>query len=190
AAAGSPGLALALAPIPQAVLVRERIIRQHADQHTADRRTRHGASASLMADGAELDAALRGALVGSEVDEGVDATPTTRKPAARGRAAGGSHSSSRPEPAERRRAARQVLAIWREVGRDLAVVTGHAGGRVRHLGVLEELDAAAPSIAQAELVAFLDRLDGWSAALEAYASPELVLDGVLISWPTVNTAAA
>jgi len=190
AAAGSPGLALALARSPDAVLVRERIVRQLADLLTADRRTRLGASTSLMADGAELDTALRGALRlgGAEAE---DAAPPARKPASRGRAAaGGSRSSLRPEPAERRRAARQVLAIWREVGRDLAVVTSRAGGRVRHLGILEELDAAAPSIAQAELVAFLDRLDGWSAALEAYASPELVLDGVLIAWPRVRAAAA
>jgi hypothetical protein len=70
------------------------------------------------------------------------------------------------------------------------VTTGRAGGRVRHLGILEELDAAAPSIVQVELVTFLDRLDGWAAALEAYASPELVLDGALLSWPRASASAA
>jgi DNA polymerase-3 subunit delta' len=188
AAAGSPGLALALARSPAAVLVRERIVRQLADLLTGDRRTRLGASASLMADGAELDAALRGALAGAETADTVDALPPGRKPPARRTAT--SRASSRPEPAERRRAARQVLSLWREVGRDLAVTTGRAGGRVRHLGILEELDAAAPSIVQVELVTFLDRLDGWAAALEAYASPELVLDGALLSWPRASASAA
>jgi len=83
-----------------------------------------------------------------------------------------------------------VLAVWREVGRDLAVLAGHAGTGVRHVDVLEELCSAAPSVSSAELVAFLDRLDGWSAALEAYASPELVVDGALISWPRARARAA
>ncbi len=188
AAAGSPGLALALARSPDAMLGRDRIVRQLADLLVADRRTRLGASASLMADGAELDNTLRGALANSEA-ESPEATPA-RKPAARGAASRPSRTASRPEPAERRRAARQVLAIAREVGRDLAVVTEGAAGRVRHLGILEELQVAAPSIAPAELIAFLDRVDGWSAALEAYASPERVLDGVLLSLPRARALAA
>jgi DNA polymerase III delta' subunit len=189
AAAGSPGLALALARSPDAMLVRDRIVRQLADLLLADRRTRLGASASLMADGAELDNALRGALANTDTDA-PEATPA-RKPPARGRAAtGSSRAASRPEPAERRRAARQVLAIAREVGRDLAVVAEGAAGRVRHLGILEELQVAAPSVAPADLIGFLDRVDGWSAALEAYASPELVLDGTLLSLPRARALAA
>ena len=187
AAAGSPGLALALARDPEAMLVRGRIVRQLADLLVADRRTRLGASASLMADGAALDAALRQAL--TETDAADDPPEPVRKPARRA-APKTSRGSSRPEPAERRRAARQVLAIWREVGRDLAVVVGHGPARVRHLDVLEELTAAGPSVPPTELVAFLDRLDGWTAALEAYASPELVLDGALLSWPQARAAAA
>jgi hypothetical protein len=69
------------------------------------------------------------------------------------------------------------------------VVTDHGPARIRHLDILEELTAASPSIARAELVGFLDRLDGWSAALEAYASPELVLDGALVAWPVARRAA-
>jgi DNA polymerase III delta' subunit len=191
AAAGSPGRALALARSPEALLVRARMVRQVADLLAADRRTRLGASTSLMADGAVLDAALRGALADGDPADDVPAGTAGRKPATRGRsnpAAG--RSSARPEPAERRRAARQVMAIWRDVGRDLAVAAGHGRGRVRHLDILEELEAAAVSVPPAELLAFLDRLDGWSAALDAYASPELILDGVLLSWPLTSPAAA
>jgi DNA polymerase III delta' subunit len=177
AAAGSPGLALALARDPEALLIRDRIVRQIADLLGADRRSRLGASASLMADGAALDMALRGALTAGSDDERPQ--PGRRAPTRTTR----SRASARPEPAERRRAARRVLALWREVGRDLAVAVGQAPGRVRNLDVLEELTAAAAHLASGEVVAFLDRLDGWSAALDAYASPELVLDAALLSWP-------
>jgi len=37
-----------------------------------------------------------------------------------------------------------------------------------------------------QLVAFLDRLDGLAAAIDQYASPELVLDDLLLRWPHTN----
>ena len=184
AAAGSPGLALALARSPESLLLRDRIVRQIADLLTADRRTRLGANASLMADGAALDAALRGALAGEPEDQ--PQTPVKARTTRSGARPAAARPSARPEPAERRRAARRVLGIWREVGRDLAVAAGHAPGRIRNLDVLEELTSAAVSIDAGSLVAFLDRLDGWSVALDAYASPELILDGTLLAWPRAH----
>jgi DNA polymerase-3 subunit delta' len=189
AAAGSAGLAMALARSPEALLIRERIVRHISDLLSADRRSRLGASTSLMADGAALDAAVRGALVADEDEP----SPTGGRARTGTRARTGSgtaRAAARAEPAERRRAARLVLAIWREVGRDLAVMTGHAGGRIRHVEVLEELAAAAASIQLADLVTFLDRLDGWTAALDAYAAPELIVDGALLSWPLTRPVAA
>ena len=53
-------------------------------------------------------------------------------------------------------------------------MVGGARAGIRQLDLLEELDAAAPAVDGDELVAFLDRLDGLGAAIEAYASPELV----------------
>lgn len=76
-----------------------------------------------------------------------------------------------------------MLATWREVGRDLAVVIGGARPRIRQLDLLEELVAAAPLVDGGELLSFLDRLDGLGAAIDAYASPELVLDDLLLRWP-------
>ena len=81
-----------------------------------------------------------------------------------------------------------MLATWRDVGRDLAAVIGGARTGIRQLDLLEELDAAAPLVNGAALVTFLDRLDGLVAAIDAYASPELVLDDLLLRWP--RTAAA
>ena len=95
----------------------------------------------------------------------------------------GPRRARRPQPAERRRAVRRVLATWRDVGRDLAVVVGGARTGIRQLDLLEELDAAAPRVDGTELVDFLDRLDGLGAAIDAYASPELVLDDLLLRWP-------
>ena len=75
------------------------------------------------------------------------------------------------------------MATWRDVGRDLAVVVGGGRAGIRQLDLLEELDAAAPLVVGDELVSFLDRLDGLVAAIDAYASPELVLDDLLLRWP-------
>jgi len=75
------------------------------------------------------------------------------------------------------------MTTWRDVGRDLAVVVGGARAGIRQLDLLEELDAAAPLVVGDELVSFLDRLDGLVAAIDAYASPELVLDDLLLRWP-------
>ncbi len=89
----------------------------------------------------------------------------------------------------RRRAARRILATWRDVGRDLVVAAGGARPRIRQLDLLEELDTAAPGVEVDQLVAFLDRLDGLDAAIEAYASPELALDDLLLRWPRTPVAA-
>ncbi len=40
-----------------------------------------------------------------------------------------------------------------------------------------------PLVDAGQLVAFLDRLDGLGAAIDAYASPELILDDLLLLWP-------
>lgn len=171
AAAGClPGLALALASRPEAMIIGDRLARTLLDLLAADRRTRLAAVGGLLSDGMALDAALRGGE--GESDEA---------PASRG--------SKRPQPAERRRGATRVLGAWREVGRDLAVVAGGGRGEVHRLDLLEDLQAAAPLVERGPLVAFLDRLDGLGAAIEAYASPELVLDDLVLSWPRTERAA-
>jgi DNA polymerase III delta' subunit len=122
-----------------------------------------------------------------------------RRPAARSPASGprgatptkaaASRGPRRPEPAERRRAAQRILLTWREVGRDLAVVASGGRAGVRQLDLLEDLEKAAPLIDRVRLLRFLDRLDGLTAAIEAYASPELVLDDLLLAWPRPAVAA-
>ncbi len=186
ASGGLPGVAIALSRSTDALLIRDRLARQLADLLGADARTRLDVAASLMADGAALETALAGQPPDAETDGEPPAAAPRRRTASTSVIP--RPATRRPQPAERRRAARQVLATWRDVGRDLAVVIGGARLRIRHLDLLEELDAAAPLVDGGQLVAFLDRLDGLGAAIDAYASPELILDHLLLLWPRTRAA--
>jgi DNA polymerase-3 subunit delta' len=156
AAGGCPGLAITLADQPDAVLARSRISRTLLDLIEADRRTRLKAAGDLIKDAAGIDAAMRGQV-----------------PSA----------SARLQPVERRRAIHRILEIWRDLGRDLAVAAQTGGRGVRDLDQLDELLALGPRVDQAALRRFLDRLDRLMVAIEGYASPELTLDALLLSWP-------
>ncbi len=61
---------------------------------------------------------------------------------------------------------------------------------MRDLDLLDESLAAAPRLDLAELRRFLDRVDGLGLAIEGYASPELVLDSLLLDWPRLSASAA
>jgi DNA polymerase-3 subunit delta' len=161
ASAGRPGLARRLVGDPEAVLARARISRTLLDLVEADRRTRLAAAADLVTDAAGFDAALRGEMA----------------PASR-----------RLQPVERRRALQVIIEVWRDVGRDLAVAACVDGRAIRDLDQLEELTAVAGRIDAVFLRRFLDRLDRLSLAVEGYASPELTLDALLLSWPRPSRA--
>jgi hypothetical protein len=91
--------------------------------------------------------------------------------------------------AERRRAAIALVGVWREVARDLVVVGLGEERRVRDPSLLDDLQAAARRIgddAPAAVGRFLRRLDGAGELLEANVRPELVLDGLLLGWPTAT----
>ena len=159
AASGRPGIARALSGRPEALLARARIGRTLLGLVTADRRTRLGAAASLIAEAASVDAAMRGTVA-----------PT----------------AARLEPAERRRAVLVCIDAWRELGRDLAVAasaTDDHGQGLRDLDQLEDLLALGPVTDRTALRAFLDRLDRLMYAIEGYANPELTLDHLLLAWP-------
>jgi DNA polymerase-3 subunit delta' len=156
AAGGRPGLAIRLAGQPEAVLARDRISSTLLGLVDADRRTRLGAAADLVADGAALDAALRGEV---------------------------GPSSKRLQPVERRRALHVIIDVWRDLGRDLAVAAATGGRGIRDLDQLEELRALGERVDPGALRRFLDRLDRLMLAVEGYASPELTLDALLLSWP-------
>lgn len=184
---GRPGVAIALSAQPESAIVQARLARQLLDLLAADRRTRLAAIAELVAAGALLDAAARATpTTDPESLDGEAATPTARTRTPRRVATA---SSTKPQPAERRRAALRVIAAWRDVGRDLAVVARGGRREVRQLDMLEDLEAAAAGLDSAALVAFLERLDRLGAAIEEYANPELVLDALMLAWPQPGRAA-
>jgi DNA polymerase-3 subunit delta' len=174
---GRAGTAMVLARDPDALLWRASLARQLIDLLRADRRTRLGSIGQLLADAAPRDVQASSAAP--------DPEPNRRAPTGRGTPA-----SRRPLPAERRRAAQQVLAAWREVGRDLLVVAEGGRSELKMLELLEDLAQVAPGIDRSALVRFLDRLDGLAAAIEAYANPELALDDLVLAWPRGDGAAA
>jgi DNA polymerase-3 subunit delta' len=108
---------------------------------------------------------------------------------------GGGDPSNDDEPrdtrapaSERRRAAMTLVSIWRDVARDLAVAGLGDERLVRDSALLDELRAA-HGISTAALAAFLERLDRSGELIDANASPELVLDVLVLSWPRRPRAA-
>ena len=172
-AGGRPGVAMALAAQPEASVVQSRLAGELLDLLGADRRRRLAAPATLLADAAEL---LR-ATAGRPDDE--------EKPR---RAAGA--SAAKVSPQERRAAAAQLLALWREVARDLAVATRGGARELHQLELLDEMAAAGRVVDPAAAAHFLDRLESVSRALDAYANPELAVDALLLAWPSVRPQVA
>lgn len=173
-AGGRPGVALRLAADPEAVLVYSRIARTLLDLTDAGRRRRLSCQAELLEDGARL-AAAASALPGDAADDGE-------------RSASGK-AGRRISPAERRVAVTQVLAVWRDVARDLAVAAQGGRRELRLHDLLDELVAAASGVDVARAAGFLDRVEAMSRAVDAYANPELALDALLVEWPQRSQAA-
>jgi DNA polymerase-3 subunit delta' len=169
-AGGRPGVAMALAAQPEATVVQSRLAAALLDLIDADRRRRLAAPAELLADAVELLRATAG-----RADD--DDPPARRSNAAK------------VSPAERRAAATQLLAVWRDVARDLAVATRGGAREIRQHELLDELSAAGTKVDPAHAAQFLDRLEAVSRAIDAYANPELAVDALLIAWPRARRAA-
>ena len=182
-AGGRPGAALALAQRPEAVIAQERLARTLIDLLAADRRRRLGSQADLVADGAVLAAAASGTY-----DESQTADDEARPPVPAGkqrapRAVGERSAARRPSPAERRTAVAHVVAVWRDVARDLAVAARGGRRELRQHDLLDELTGSGETVEADDVARFLARLDSTGRALDAYANPELALDALLLDWP-------
>jgi hypothetical protein len=84
--------------------------------------------------------------------------------------------------AERRAAALALVAIWRDVVRDLALVRLGEPGDVRQIDLLDDLEAAAQLLPQGFAATHLRRLDVAGERLEGNVSPELVVDALALGW--------
>jgi DNA polymerase-3 subunit delta' len=187
---GRPGVAMAYARAPEAAAIRDEIARSLLDLLSVGRARRLAAARELLARAKDLAEALVGPAAPS--------TPS-RTPAARRVEAAASDDAADPAeaspvgkaaPAERRRAARYLLSIWRDLARDLAVVG--VGGRraVNDVALLEEIEAAASRLPVGAGTAFLVRLDAVAELVAGNVSPELAVDVLVLAWPHPGRAAA
>ena len=174
-AGGKPGVALAYAAAPEAVVARAEIGRTLLDLLAASRARRLSVLRQLLADAATLAAMLHG-------DARADAAAV-----AAASVDGDGLAVKRAPVTERRRAALVLIDVWRTVARDLAIVRDDPQ-LVREVGLIDDLATAATGLPHGAASAFLDRLTRAGELLEANVSPELVIDGLALAWP--HTAGA
>lgn len=202
-AAGRPGDAVAMARSPEAITIRAEIARTLLDLAQATRADRLRIGRDLLARAGALGAAVR---AGAAVATGDDGAGTARKGTGRGRkaeappaepAGGGGEPSAdsadgtlpavRIPAAERRSAALGLVAIWRDVARDVALMAMGDAAAVRAPDLLEELASASESMPPGFAADQLRRLDIAGERLEGNVSPELVIDALALGW-TVRPA--
>jgi DNA polymerase III subunit delta' len=206
-AGGRPGVALAYARSPDAVLARTEIARSILDLLGASRSRRLAGARELLASAAVVAAALGD---GATLPSGDETTPPGRargprrgvrparavEPAAA--PAGDIVVEGEAEPAgpgrkasaaDRRRSAAQLIDIWRDVARDLAVVKLGQPGQVRDTALLDDLSAAAERLDPATAPRFLARLARAGELLEVNVGPELLVDDLVIAWRPRGAAA-
>ena len=191
---GRPGVALAWARVPEAVVARDAVARTLFDLLAQPTAVRLAAARDLVAAGG----AVGGALAGRDNAElsaprsgrrGSSARaappPATASPAAADNpeAADGAAIARRAPVAERRRAVSQVIEIWRDVARDLALAQLGNASAIRDVALLDDLGAAAGGLPPGAAAAFLVRLTRAGELLEANVGPDLLLDGLLLAWP-------
>jgi DNA polymerase III delta' subunit len=207
-AAGRPGEAVALARAPESLTIRSEVGRTLLDLAAATRADRLRVVRDLLARTAALGAAVQAAAAAGS--GGADSTSSGRGRGGRGRGRaaasgggvtntggaadgadpGGSASgdpevtgtTARVPAAERRATALALVAIWRDVARDLALVALGQPGEVRQLDLLDDLEAAAGRLGDGFPVAQLRRLELAGERLEGNVSPELVIDGLALGW--------
>jgi DNA polymerase-3 subunit delta' len=172
-AGGRPGRALAYAAAPDAVVARGEIARSLLDLLDAGRAARLQGIAPLVARAGEHARLLESGADPRPAPEPEGAEPRGRIPAA-----------------ERRRAADSLVAIWRDVTRDLTVAALGHPERIRDPGLLDDLVQSASGLDPAVLAAFLVRLGRASELIAANVSPELVADGLVLAWPRRRPVAA
>lgn len=200
-AGGRPGLALAYARAPDAVLIRAELSRVLLDLTGASAAARLAAVRAAIPRALALVGALSGADVGRAGERatrrrGKDprGTPPPVAPSGDDASADdGSADDAEPRgrlvPAsERRQGAEVLIGLWTDLARDLALVGAGGSRSVRDPVLLEELEAAAQRIDGAAVAAFLDRAARDAELLAANVSPELLLDSLALAWPRARAA--
>ena len=200
---GRPGDAVALARAPASLVIRAEVGRTLLDLIAATRADRLRVVRDLLSRTAELTAGIRQAAQPGQparasrgrraaVAGGMAASAAATEPtAAEGTGASNDGIADEPEvpgpalrvpAAERRAAALVLVAIWRDVVRDLALVSLGEPGDVRQIDLLDDLEAAAQRLPRTFASTQLRRLDTAGERLEGNVSPELVVDALALGW--------
>jgi hypothetical protein len=210
-ASGRPGAALTLAVAPDGVAARDEIARTLLDLAAARAARRLTVGRELLARAADLVAALdAGAATAGGGLGSAEGGTSKRKGAKRAAArttppqatvADGAEGDDPADAAddetaaavrapatERRRAAAALVDVWRDVNRDLLLVTLGEERRLRDPALLDDYRAAA-AIPADRLRDFATRLARSAELLESNVSPELVVDVLLVAWPRPAAAA-
>lgn len=195
--AGRPGDAVALARAPESLRIRGEVGRVLLDLARAHRADRLRIGRELIGRAGELAAAIRAGSRATEASApGELGRPTRGRKAAADRASTQAPADApdgeaevtgpvaRVPAAERRAAALALIAIWRDVARDLALVALGDRADVRQLDLLDDLEAAANWLPASFAAAQLRRLDVAGERLEGNVSPELVVDALALGWAT------
>jgi DNA polymerase-3 subunit delta' len=204
-AGGRPGMALAFARAPAAVLIRAELTRVLLDLTEARPSARLAAARAAVPRAISLSAALAAPdpatpakatrRRGTRGDPA--ATPATPVVASTEPVSDDDPDASVDEElapvktpaAERRRGVETLLGLWADVTRDLVLV-GTGGARSVHDTVLlEELTAISAAIAPGSAATFLARTARSAELLAGNVSPELLLDSLVLAWPRPIVAA-
>ena len=198
-AGGRPGIALAYARAPEAILIRGELSRVLLDLTDARPSARLAAVRAAVPRAIALSAALSAGDTSQAVGRAGRKRIVAAAPAATpggeddpddttGDASAAGNGRTVPA-AERRRAAEVLLALWIEVARDVALV-GSGGGRSVHDTVLlDELAGISAAIPSGAAARFLERAARSAELLASNVSPELLLDALALAWPQGAAAA-
>ncbi len=205
-AGGRPGIAMAWARQPDAVLAREQLARVLLDLGAArpsDRLAAIRAAIPLAVMVAALDSdrpappgagqghAAASRAVARRRSEASAPTSSTARPGADEPGAdddaGATVAPARASTAERRRATEALVAVWTDLARDLVVIARGMPGSARDIALLDETGAAATQQDPDRLLAFLERLGRATTLLAGNVSPDLVLDDLVLAWPASRT---
>ncbi|HEU5204386.1 MAG TPA: AAA family ATPase [Candidatus Limnocylindrales bacterium] len=186
-AGGRPGLAIAYARVPEATSVRAELARALLDLVDARPSKRLEQLRSLVPRASELGSLL--ARGGQSLDETTLPDPPADAPNAGSETPAAEDGARRVPAAERRRAAGMLIAVWVDVARDLALVAAGERAALRDPALLEEYEAIARDVPPHEVARFIGRLGRGGELLEVNVAPELLLDSLVLAWPTRARAA-
>lgn len=187
---GRPGLAVAYATAPGALAMRGELARSLLDLLSERPATRLAAARLLQAQAADLarqldEAATPGTGTATGATRPLPAAAETASDDDGSDTPGGPRVSAR----ERRRAAAQLLEVWRDLARDLVLAERGARRTIRDPALLEELETAARSLSPGAAARFLSRIAEAEHLVGGNVTPELLLDVLLVHWPARGRAA-